>query len=220
MSTTQPTTTATAKPAAPTALQPASTGQNPEYAAKAVLALSGQALPRPVGYGLPCAKCRTYYAADLKACPICKSEERVVPIISPIRDAASVTEQKLPDPAALEEERERFLEEFQARMLASHAAPAPAAAPRCARAESHRTAPEPAAICQGCYDHLKERVDVLEAALHMDLKEATQIVYDAVWADTSDQHKTYQNAASALLAELRKRAGVPSAPQVQPPLID
>jgi hypothetical protein len=51
-------------------------------------------------------------------------------------------------------------------------------------------------------------VDVCEAALHMDVKEAAQIVYDAVWADPSDPSKTYTNAASALLAELRKRAGV------------
>jgi hypothetical protein len=42
----------------------------------------------------------------------------------------------------------------------------------------------------------------------MDLKEAAQIVYDAVWADSSDPNKTYQNAASALLTELRKRAGI------------
>jgi hypothetical protein len=33
-------------------------------------------------------------------------------------------------------------------------------------------------------------------------------VYDAVWADPSDPGKTYQNAASALLTELRKRAGI------------
>jgi len=28
---------------------------------------------KPVGYGLPCAKCRKYYAASLSACPVCKS---------------------------------------------------------------------------------------------------------------------------------------------------
>ena len=44
--------------------------------------------------------------------------------------------------------------------------------------------------------------------MHMDLKEAGQIVYDAVWADTSDPNKTYENAAHALLAELRRRSGV------------
>jgi hypothetical protein len=38
-------------------------------------------------------------------------------------------------------------------------------------------------------------VDVCEAALHIDLKEAAQIVYDAVWADPSDPSKTYINAA-------------------------
>ena len=42
----------------------------------------------------------------------------------------------------------------------------------------------------------------------MDAKEAARIVYEAVWADTSDPNKTYQNAAAALLLELRKRAGL------------
>jgi len=57
---------------------------------------------------------------------------------------------------------------------------------------------------------LQERVDVCEAALHIDLKEAAQIIYDAVWADPSDPSKTYTNAASALISELRKRSGVSS----------
>jgi hypothetical protein len=48
----------------------------------------------------------------------------------------------------------------------------------------------------------------MEAALHMDLQEATQVIYEAVWADASDPTKTYQNAAQALLSELRKRAGI------------
>ena len=42
----------------------------------------------------------------------------------------------------------------------------------------------------------------------MDLNEAAQVIYDAVWADTSDSNKTYLNAARALLAEVRKRAGL------------
>jgi hypothetical protein len=63
-------------------------------------------------------------------------------------------------------------------------------------------------VCKACYDKLQERADVLEAALHMDLQEATQVIYDAVWADASDPTKTYQNAAQALLSELRKRAGI------------
>ena len=28
-------------------------------------------------YGLPCARCKAYYAADLTVCPVCKSTERV-----------------------------------------------------------------------------------------------------------------------------------------------
>jgi len=51
-------------------------------------------------------------------------------------------------------------------------------------------------------------LDLVEAALHMELKEAAQIVYNAVWADSSDPSKTYQHAAQALISELRKRAGI------------
>jgi len=51
-------------------------------------------------------------------------------------------------------------------------------------------------------------MDVCEASLHIDLKEAAQIIYDAVWSDPSDPTKTYQNAAHALLTELRRRAGL------------
>src|SRR4029077_7171056 len=40
----------------------------------------------------------------------------------------------------------------------------------------------------------------------LDLKEAAQIVYDAVWSDPSDPRKTYQNAAQALLTELCERS--------------
>jgi hypothetical protein len=142
------------------------------------------------------------------------------PIVRPVRNAASANEQRLTDPAALEQERERFLKEFQAKMLASHPASAPAAPTRCARGENHPTAYEPAAVCQSCYDQLQEKVDVLEAALHIDVREATQIVYDAVWADPSDPNKTYQNAAAALLAELRKRSGVTPTFHAQMPLLD
>lgn len=87
--------------------------------------------------------------------------------------------------------------------------------------ENHHGEPARAAICQDCYERLQERVDVLEAALHMDLKEAALIVYDAVWADPSDPNKTYDNAANALLTELRKRSGVPHTfALLQPPMAD
>ena len=29
------------------------------------------------GYGLPCVKCHTYYFADLDACPVCRSRDRI-----------------------------------------------------------------------------------------------------------------------------------------------
>ncbi|PYV80628.1 MAG: hypothetical protein DMG93_18465, partial [Acidobacteria bacterium] len=43
--------------------------------------LAGVAVaPRQVGYGMPCAHCKTYYTADLSACPVCKSPQRVSPV--------------------------------------------------------------------------------------------------------------------------------------------
>ena len=80
----------------------------------------------------------------------------------------------------------------------------------CKFGERHEGETADADVCTSCYERLQERVDVMEAALHIELKEAAQIVYDAVWADPSDPGKTYENAASALLAELRRRAGVSS----------
>ena len=35
--------------------------------------------PNHVLFGLPCARCRAYYDADLDACPICGCKERVSP---------------------------------------------------------------------------------------------------------------------------------------------
>lgn len=158
-----------------------------------------------IGYGLPCANCRAYYPADMHACPICKSQERVsaaaavalpTPVSSPQEDAAKL----------LNEERER-LRELKSQIYASHPA-VPAATFRCALDQNHNGNVEPAAICHSCYSELRQQTDRLEAALHMETKEAAKIVYDAVWADTSDPNKTYLNAAAALLSELRKRAGI------------
>jgi len=168
---------------------------------------------------MPCANCKTYYAADLKACPVCKAGERVSPATVPVRSAASPGE-LCPDPVALEEERERFLRDFKAQVFASQLPIGGNASLRCLHEENHPSGPEPAAVCQGCYDHLQERVDVLEAAMHMDLKDAAQIVYDAVWADPSDPTKTYENAAHALLAELRRRSGVTQVFGLLQPLSD
>jgi len=175
------------------------------------------AAQRQVGYGLPCAKCKTYYAADLHACPVCKSLQRVSPAESPV---AVTPVENLPDPQQLEEERERFLQEFNAQVVAAPLPPdSPTPAMHCNRLENHLNSPVPAAICQACHDQLQERIDVLEAAMHMDLHEAAQIVYDAVWADPSDPSKTYQNAAQALLIELRRRSAITQVfGQLQPPM--
>jgi hypothetical protein len=175
------------------------------------LSAAQQLGPRRTGYGLPCAKCKTYYAADLSACPVCKTEERVLPtIVAGIESSAQLSESGAPasDEAALEEERERFLREFKSQVYASHMQISAAASFDCSLEKNHPGAFEPAAVCRSCYARLQERLDQLDAALHIDLKDATQVVYEAVWSDPSDPSKTYQNAAQAVLAELRRRAGI------------
>jgi len=114
------------------------------------------------------------------------------------------------DAAALEQEREEFLRQFKSQLLAAHVETTTAAAPTCSFGDNHPGEPEVAEVCKPCYEKLQERLDVCEAALHMDMKEAAQIIYDAVWADPSDPSKTYRNAASAILTELRRRAGITS----------
>jgi len=160
------------------------------------------------GYGLPCAKCHTYYAADLPVCPVCQSPERVSPMpkITPCADM--VPEEEGIDSATLEQERQKFLEEFNSQISTQQLQIHASSNYRCVRSDSHPGGFEAASVCQGCYDHVQARVDLLEAALHIDVKEAAQLVYDAVWADPSDPSKTYQHAAQALLNELHKRAGI------------
>jgi len=173
--------------------------------------------PKPTGYGLPCAHCKTYYAANLPTCPVCKGRQRVS-AAEPLTKVGPA--EQLPDPKQLEEERERFLRDFNSQVVANPLPPdSPTPAMHCDRHEKHMNSPAAATICQSCYDELQERVDVLEAAMHMDIREAAQIVYDAVWADTSDPSKTYQNAAQALLIELRRRSAITQVfGQLQPPI--
>ena len=156
------------------------------------------------GYGLPCAKCRQYYPANLSACPVCKSPQRVSPaeVIPSTPPVVCAAPSKIKD-----EERERILQEFKAQMYTNHSQIAPTTQNACAHANGSGKH-EAATVCKACYARLQERVDVLEAALLIDPKEAAQIVYHAVWADTSDCNKTYHNAAQALLNEVRRRAGI------------
>jgi hypothetical protein len=118
--------------------------------------------------------------------------------------------EEVPDPEVLEQERERFLQELKAQILPAELEINATTSFRCSKEENHEGSFEAAAVCQGCYDHLRERADLLEAALLIDVKDATQVIYEAVWSDPSDPNKTYQNAAQALLTELRKRAGISS----------
>ncbi len=106
----------------------------------------------------------------------------------------------------LAEERDR-LRELKSQIYASHPQVGPGAF-RCALDQNHSGSVEPAAICHTCYSAARQQADRMEAALHMDTKEAAKIVYEAVWSDPSDPNKTYLNAAHALLSELRKRAGI------------
>jgi hypothetical protein len=198
----------------PSAILPSETGF--QRATTSMESLPAALGPRRIGYGLPCVKCKTYYAADLSMCPVCKSEERVSPVVD--ASASSIpslpeTALPAPDDAALEEERERFLREFKSQAYASQLQIDPAEIDSekslgCTVEGNHQGAFEPAEVCRHCYVRLQERVDLLEAALHLDLIEATRVVYEAVWADPSDPSKTYQNAARAVLTELRKRAGI------------
>jgi hypothetical protein len=168
-----------------------------------------QSTQKGSGYGLPCSKCHLYYPADLDECPTCHHKERVsatTPKI-PIRPAQTVPD-PVPDNAVLEQEREEFLRQFKSHMLEAHAGVMSASESSCKFTEHHPGEAGKSDVCSGCYERVQERLDVCEAALHIDLKEAAQIIYDAVWSDPSDPGKTYQNAASALLTELRKRAGI------------
>jgi hypothetical protein len=206
-------------PIAQPASAPAPLNRRPERASVPVQPVASESR-KPAGYGLPCKKCRTYYAADLTSCPVCKTSERVSPTPLTTRTTVSISQAATPDPAVLEQERERFLKEFKAHM-ASFEMPGQPSLSRCIREENHPSGFASAVICHDCYEHLQERVDILEAALHMDLKEAAQIVYQAVWANPSDPSKTYQNAAHALLSELRKRSGVtPTFTLIEPPMAD
>jgi hypothetical protein len=205
--------TAAAKPAQ-SARQPESTVRNDvrdnvRTDLRNAVRSGARAYPQSSGFGLPCSNCRLYYPANLDVCPACNSKTRVSPTVAPATPKVQGAAEPAPDNAVVEQEREAFLKEFKSQLFTAHAEVASSTAV-CTLAEHSVQGPEAAAICKPCYERLQERLDVFEAALHMDLKEAAQIIYDAVWADPSDPNKTYTNAASALLSELRKRSGVSS----------
>jgi hypothetical protein len=181
---------------------------------------------RPTRYGLPCASCKAYYASDLTACPICSCAERVPAIVAGMESARTLkkTLQSIL-PYALRSiinldlpiaRREKSLptgccDEQGERLLLLSASIREAEADTnlpCILDENH-TQHGSASVCLNCYEQLSEKLTRTEAALLMDLQEATQIIYEAVWADPApaEPSRTYQNAAEALLNELCHRAG-------------
>jgi len=155
----------------------------------------------------------------MHVCPICKSPNRISPTepathaysvasgASQLAGGAQITGTQITG-AHIEDDRERFLKELKSQAFASHTQINATTTFRCVLEHQHSGATEPAAVCHSCYGEARQQADRMEAALHMDAKEAAKIVYEAVWADTSDPNRTYLNAASALLSELRKRAGI------------
>ena len=183
---------------------------------------------KSIGYGMPCSRCRAYYPADMHVCPICKSPNRISPTeptahshlsasaaaqpASQLTTGAQITGTQVTGlqitGVQIGDDRERFLKELKSQAFASHTQINATATFRCVLEHQHSGASEPAAVCHSCYGEVRQQADRMEAALHMDAKEAAKIVYEAVWADTSDPSTTYLNAANALLSELRKRAGI------------
>src|SRR5438874_9294727 len=100
-----------------------------------------------------------------------------------------------------DDDGERFL--LESKMLLYARTPEINADPTspCILHENHNPQSECASICLSCYSRLRERLASTEAALAIDLCEAAQIVYEAVWADPSpaDASRTYQSAAQAVL---------------------
>jgi len=201
--------TSAAKPAREKALNPAALStpdrRPPQISAPGAIAAPEKKL---VGYGLPCARCHAYYPSDMYVCPICQSPERVSPNQAVAYSVAASPAPQTTTGAPLDEERERLLKELKSQAFASHTQINAAAAFHCVLKHQHSGETEPAAVCHSCYSEARQQADLMEAALHMDAREAAKIVYDAVWADTSDPNATYLNAAKALLSELHRRAGI------------
>lgn len=181
-------------------------------------------------YGLPCVKCKAYYASDLPACPICKCTERVPAQGAEVKSAkvlkkasGGVLQRALrsfinhdSNPAHKQrrlavhsdEDGKSFLLESNLLLCANPDESDAGAGSSCILDENHNTQHESASVCLSCYQQLQEKLARTEAALLMDFREAAQVIYEAVWADPSpvEPSRTYQNAAQALLKELRHRA--------------
>jgi hypothetical protein len=189
---------------------------------------------RPTRFGLTCTNCKAFYDSDLPACPICKSVERVPAeeakaksAVSPgvrcvaVRDcvADNATGQCKPQmQLALhrDEDGECLLLESSSVLCARTDEIDTGNCSLCILHENQHTQSEYASICLN-YEKLREKFARTEAALLIDLREAAQIIYRAVWSDPAptEPSRTYQNAAEALLNELCRRACIVQFPNAQ-----
>ena len=193
---------------------------------------------RPARYGLPCANCKAYYGSDLPACPICKCAERVLATAPEAKSATMLKKpsggvlqrglrsfinldsnptcgQRRQLGVHRDEDGKRFLLGSKWLLCATTDEIDAGASSACILDENHNTPHESASVSLSCYDQLREKLAHTEAALAhaeaallMDLREAAQVIYEAVWADPSpaEPSRTYENAAQSLLNELRHRA--------------
>ena len=111
-------TTSSGAAAAPArAVVPATANPTPTVRpVRTAVAAAAAPVRRSAGYGLPCSKCHLYYPANLPACPICRTTERVSPKVAAVKMSAAPV---APSEAVLDEERERFLREYKAKLYAA-----------------------------------------------------------------------------------------------------
>ena len=60
---------------------------------------------------------------------------------------------------------------------------------QCTLKKNHAGDSNAAEVCQAATRSLQNRADLMEAALHVDLKEAAQVIYEAVWAGPFRSHE-------------------------------
>ena len=100
---------------------------------------------------------------------------------------AQAVAEPMPDTSIVEQEREEFLRQFKSQLLKAHAKRPTLR--NCLQVwEQYSGDPARAEVCQACYEHLQERADNFEAALHWDLKEAARVGIVAE-ADVHDRQK-------------------------------
>jgi len=195
---------------------------------------------RPVRYGLPCVNCKAYYASDLPSCPICKCAKRVPAtgteaestqtlnkpqggVLQPALrsfinlDSPRACREKMPLAGRRNEGASSFLVESKLLLCTNTDEVNTGISSPDSLAENHKTQQDESGLVCLSYDQQREKLAYTEAALAhaeaallMDLREAAQVIYEAVWADPSpaEPSRTYENAAQALLNELHHRAGM------------